>query len=82
MERRNSMEITAEILQIAERGMKKSHVAYKAKLNYVFLEHYLDKLEEQGLIKRNVKPGRRVVTTEKGLLFIQQYRNLLQLAGK
>jgi len=78
MERRNNLELTATILRIAENGAKKSHIVYAANLNHALLEHYLDKLEEQGLILRNVKLGKKVKTTEKGLLFIQQYGNLLQ----
>jgi len=81
MERRNNLEITAEILRIAERGIKKTHIVYRANMNHSFLEHYLDKLEEQGLITRNIKPGNKVKTTRKGLLFIQQYRNLSQFVG-
>lgn len=82
MERRNDLEITVEILKIAERGAKKSHVAFEAKLNYKLLKHYLGRLEKQGLIANDVNPGNNVKTTEKGQLFVQQYRNLLQIVGQ
>lgn len=78
MERRNSLEITAEILTIAESGAKKSHIAYRANLNHKFLGHYLDRLEEQGLIKKEAKQKGKILATEKGVMFAQQYRNLLQ----
>lgn len=78
MERRNNLEITAEILQIAEKGAKKTHIVYGANLNHKYLEQYLDKLEEQELITRNVEPGNKIKTTKKGLLFTQQYKNLTQ----
>jgi len=81
VERRNSLEITAEILQIASKGAKKTHIVYKANLNHVILKNYLDRLEEQGLITRNVKLGNEFKTTQKGLKFVQQYRNLQALAN-
>ena len=80
MERRNNLEITAEILQLAEKGARKTHIAYGANLNHRFLDKYLDRLEAQDLITRNVA-AKRVQTTEKGLRFAQQYRDLLQLTG-
>jgi predicted transcriptional regulator len=76
MERRNSFEITSEILMLAKKGAKKSHIVYGANLNHAFLDNYLTQLEEQGLITRSKK---KVVTTKKGLMFAQQYENLLQL---
>jgi predicted transcriptional regulator len=78
MERRNNLEITAEILQIAIKGAKKTHIAYGANLNHNFLEKYLETLEEQDLIIRNIQ-GNKIKTTEKGQIFAQQYKNLLQL---
>ena len=76
MERRNNLEITAEILRIAEKGARKTHIAYGANLNHNFLEKYLEKLEEQDLITRNIKPGNKIKTTEKGMMFTQQYKTL------
>jgi len=78
VERRNNLEITAEILRLAEKGARKTHIAYGANLNHKFLEQYLSKLEEQDLITRMDK---RVKTTEKGLMFAQQYGSLLQLVS-
>ena len=78
MERRNNLDITAEILRIAEQGAKKTHIAYGANLNHKYLENYLDKLEKQEFIIRK-DPGKKVKTTKKGLAFVQQYRTLLQL---
>jgi len=82
MDRRNSLEITAKILQIAEKGALRSHIAFEAKLNYKCLKNYLDVLEKRGLITSDGNPGNKVRTTQKGRLFAQQYRNLLQLLGQ
>ena len=78
MERRNNLEITAEILRLAEKGARKTHIAYGANLNHKFLEDYLSRLEEKNLIEMTKK---RVKTTEKGLMFAQQYGSLLQLVN-
>ncbi len=79
MERRNNLEITAEILELAEAGERKSHIAYRANLNYMFLGRYLERLEDQGLIVRDAERGGRITTTEKGVAFLQHYKSLLQL---
>ncbi|MFQ6095913.1 MAG: winged helix-turn-helix domain-containing protein, partial [Candidatus Bathyarchaeia archaeon] len=77
-----NLEITAEILRIAEKGAKKTHIVYEANLNFAFLKHYLDNLEERGLITRNVESGNMVKTTQKGLLFLQRYGGLLNLVSE
>lgn len=79
MERRNNLEITAEILRIAEKGAKKTRIVYEANLNFAYAKRYLDSLEEYGLVTRDLEAGNEVKTTEKGLLFLQQYRGLLHL---
>ena len=79
MERRNNLEICAEILRLAEKGARKTHIAYGIHVNHHFLEKYLRKLEDQELITRNNKPGSTIYTTEKGLNVTQQYQNLCQL---
>jgi len=76
MERRDRLEITAEILRIAKKGVKKTHLVYRANLNHALLEEYLEKLEQQGLIAKNVDPGRRIKTTERGIQFVERYVNL------
>ncbi len=76
MERRDRLEIIAEILRIAKKGVKKTHLVYKANLNHALLEQYLVRLEQQGLINRNVDPERKVQTTERGRQFVERLLNL------
>jgi predicted transcriptional regulator len=76
MERRDRLEITAEILRIAKKGVKKTHLVYRANLNHALLEDYLEKLEQQGLIARDVNPERKIQTTERGIQFVERYVNL------
>jgi len=74
--------IASEILRIADKGVRKSHIAFEAKLNYKLLTQYLDNLEKQGLVTCNEEPGNMVKATEKGRLFVRQYRDLLTLVGQ
>jgi predicted transcriptional regulator len=81
MERRDRLEITAEILRIARKGVKKTHLVYKANLNHAILKEYLEKLEEQGLIARNTDIERKIRTTEKGNQFVERYMSLQTIAS-
>ena len=80
MERRDRVEITAEILRLARRGAKKTNLVYRANLNHAILELYLSRLEQLGLIARNGCPERRIQTTEKGMQFVERYANLQAMA--
>ena len=60
--RRNNMEITADILKIAKNGAKRTHIVYKANLNFKLLSEYLEELEKNGLVE-NLKEGRNVIKT-------------------
>ena len=81
MERRNRLQIITEILHIAKKGAKKTHIVYRANLNHALLEDYLQTLEQQGLISKNVHPGNTIQTTRKGIQFVQYYRTLQAFAA-
>jgi predicted transcriptional regulator len=66
---------------LARKGVKKTHLVYRANLNHAILELYLRKLEQQGLIARNVNPERRIQTTDKGNQFVERYTNLQAVAS-
>jgi len=80
VERRNSLEIIAQILQISWNGAKKTHIVYKANLNHALLEGYLNRLEKQGLITRLKNSKRIIQTTQKGRQFIEKYMSLQAVA--
>ena len=68
--RRNNMEIAADILRIAKRGAKKTHIVYGANLNFKILHQYLDELEKRGLIINCVERGGVIQTTEKRIQYL------------
>ncbi len=76
--RRNNMEITADILKIAKNGAKRTHIVYKANLNFKLLSEYLEELEKNGLIE-NQKEGENIIkTTDKGIKFLNYYYGFRQ----
>jgi len=78
-QRRNSLEIIAEILRIARRGAKKTRIVYGANLNFKMLRGYLRKLEEAGLITVSKEEGCIIKTTKKGHEFLQHFYGLKEL---
>ena len=62
-----------EILRAALDGAKKTHIVYRANLNFEVASKYLDLLQEKGLIEQQ---GNIYVTTEKGKEFQKIARGL------
>ena len=73
--RRSGLDICADILEIARMGAKKTHIVYKANLNFRIVERYLRWLMEKGLLRK--KGERLYMTTEEGLRFLQRYKELV-----
>ena len=69
------MDIIADILQSAKRGIKKTEIMFKADLNFIQLNRYLPLLLEKGLIVK-INEQRTYKTTKKGLDFLEKYKEL------
>jgi len=78
--RRNRMDITADILRIAMRGAKKTHIVYGANLNFKILQEYLEELEGAGLIRNRVDREGSIEVTEKGVQYLQYYDGFKQFS--
>ena len=78
-ERRNNLLITAEILQLAREGARKTSIVYGANLNFRLLNRYLGALERTGLITSHAGERNLIRTTEKGMRFLDCYSGLQQL---
>jgi len=68
----------AEILRIARKGAKKTHLVYGANINFKLLGEYLNQLEGAGLIANNVERDGLIRTTERGKEYLNYYQNLKQ----
>jgi len=78
MARRNSFDIYADILRLAEGGARVTRLAYGANLNFKILKKYLNKLIEARLIF--LKDG-VYVTTNYGQEYLLKYNDLFQLTS-
>jgi predicted transcriptional regulator len=73
LQRRTRIDITAEILRIANDGAKKTQIVYGANLNFKLLRKYLDELEKAGFIMRDLEKQGIIKTTEKGENYLKYY---------
>jgi predicted transcriptional regulator len=71
--KRNNLDICADILRVSRGGAKKTHLVYKANLNFNIVKKYITGLTESGLLEKN---GDRFYVTEEGNLFIDRYVKL------
>jgi predicted transcriptional regulator len=71
--KRNNLDICADILRVSRGGAKKTHLVYKANLNFNIVKKYITGLTESGLLEKN---GERFYVTEEGKLFIDRYNKL------
>ena len=73
--RRNYLDIYADILRAARNGAKKTHIVYKANLNFNIVKKYLKRLIDNGLLQDS--DGGYYITTWKGIHFLEQYKELI-----
>jgi predicted transcriptional regulator len=72
--RRSRTAISVEILNVALEGAKKTHIVYRANLNFEVINRYLALLQDKGLIN---KKENLYITTEKG----KEFYNLVTELG-
>jgi predicted transcriptional regulator len=77
MKHRTATAIIAEILDLASHRMCKSRIMYRAFLSHHQLQLYLQILTERGLIAK-AEGGSAYRTTERGMHFLELYRQLEQ----
>jgi predicted transcriptional regulator len=76
--RRGEVQILIDILGISLRGIKVTHLMYKANLSYSTLRKYLSVMSKQGLIVRVCDDEGAVVycATEKGKLILDRLKEV------
>ena len=70
--RRNNLDICVEILQVARMGAKKTHIVYKANLNFRIVIEYINRLIKSGMLF-SAKNSGIYTTTERGEKFLKSY---------
>ena len=73
--RRNDLDICADILKVSKAGAKKTHIVYRANLNFKIVKKYLRRLIDNGFLLDRSDNG-IFVTTERGSDFLEQYARL------
>ena len=76
VKKRSDLEISADVLRIAKEGAKKSHIVYRANLNFKIVQKYLTHLQETGLITYSSDDHSLFRTTSKGSEYLEQYTKL------
>lgn len=78
-ERRGTVKIIVDILEIALKGAMKTEIVYKANLNFKIVQKYLDFLIKKGLMSVSSNKRKKYKTTEKGREFIKRYKEAFEL---
>jgi predicted transcriptional regulator len=78
--KRSSYEISADILKVALRGARKSHIVYQANLNFAIIKDYLHDLIRSGLLRGPMNGRKLYTTTQKGIAFINYIDGMKQFA--
>jgi predicted transcriptional regulator len=76
--KRSNFEISADILKVAMGGARKSHIVYKANLNFQIIKNYLKDLINSGLLQYPTNGSKLYTTTEKGIQYINYYEGMKQ----
>jgi len=78
--RRDRLLIMAEMLEVAREGVLKTRIMYGANLSFAQLNEYLSLLLDLNLLKVIKNSSKTVYkTTEKGLRYLQSYKEISEL---
>ena len=81
--RRDRLYIMAEILGVAREGTLKTQIMYQANLSFAQLNEYLSLLLELNLLETAKVADKNIYkTTEKGLRYLESYREIRELLRK
>ena len=81
--RRDRLYIMAEILGVAREGTLKTQIMYQANLSFAQLNEYLALLLKLNLLETVVAADRNIYkTTEKGLRYLESYKEIRELLRK
>lgn len=75
---RNKIQITADILELAKQGSRKTRIMYLGNLSFDLVQKYLKQLEELGLVEvKGIGKGERIYNiTPRGTEFLSDFYEL------
>ncbi|MGI0013372.1 MAG: winged helix-turn-helix domain-containing protein [Nitrososphaera sp.] len=71
--RRDKLDIILRILEVTSTPVKKTHILYKAGINFYQLTRYLDLLLRTGMMEEITSPFMAYRTTEKGRVLMNLF---------
>lgn len=79
-ERRDRLNIMAEIIENAKEGQLKTRIMYSTNLSFSQVNTYLSFLTEMGFLRVRVENGKQFFeTTAKGSRYVEEYREMSSL---
>jgi predicted transcriptional regulator len=77
--RRGEIQILTDILNLSLKGVKATHLMYKANLSYSTLRRYLSAALRQGLIRKVCNEDGSVMyrITERGKIFLEKLKEVM-----
>lgn len=81
MNKRTSLMVAYDILQVARDGSTKTPLVYKCNLNFHLIKKWLAKLIAKGLMDFSETPTKTWITTAKGLRFMLAMEKVLEEWG-
>ena len=73
--RRSNLDVTVNILEAAQGGANKTRIVYGSNLNFEIVKGYINTLVNNGFLEND---GKRYSTTERGVKFVEEYRELMK----
>ena len=78
--RRDRISILVDMLEVIGDGARKTHIVYKANLNFESCRRYLNALRNAELIDIRVGSPMKWSITEKGRAFLKKYREFKNIS--
>lgn len=74
--RRSQIDIYADILNAIDQGDCKTHIVYRANLNFVRCKRYMGELHKSGFVKKRSNSPLAWVVTDRGREFLKKHREI------
>jgi len=78
--RRDRISILVDVLDAIGDGARKTHIVYKANLNFESCRKYLSAMRNAGLVDIRVGSPMTWAITEKGRTFLKKYREFKDIS--
>lgn len=78
--RRDKISILVDMLEAIGDGARKTHIVYRANLNFESCRRYLNAMRNAGLVEIQVGSPMMWAITEKGRTFVKKYKEFKDIS--